>query len=71
MRKMPLGPRVSPMLMLMPYFSGMRTSCCHTEVPPQKMVMQTVSAPLRTSRRSADYHLRYRMDGDYFKKEVL
>ena len=51
-RKMPLGPRVSPTLMSTPYFLGMRMSCFQTSVLPQRMVMQTASAPFRTSFRS-------------------
>ena len=51
-RKMPLGPRVSPMLVSMPYFLGMRMSCCQTLVAPRRMVTQTASAPARAWRRS-------------------
>ena len=50
--KTPLGPLVSPTLMSIPYFSGIKMPCCHTLEEPQRMVTTTASAPSRTSRRS-------------------
>src|SRR5512138_3109658 len=52
-RKMPLGPRVSPTLMSIPYFLGISMSCRQTSVLPDRIVVRTTSAPLSASARSS------------------
>ena len=51
-RKMPDGPRVSPILMSTPYFFGISMSVRQTWTPPARMVQTTPSAPSRASARS-------------------
>ncbi len=51
-RKMPDGPRVSPMLVSTPYFLGISMSLRQTSTPPARMVTSTASAPFSASARS-------------------
>ena len=51
-RKIPLGPRVSPTLVSIPYFFGIKISCCQTFVDPRNMVTQTALAFANAARRS-------------------